>query len=258
MKTLFGRACVIAAGVAISFFLTNAATACVVIGATRLIYVQGESEVTVKISSNECDKPTLLQTWIDDGKASMAPADVAPPPFTVTPPFARLDPNKAQTLRILYTGDSLPGDKESVFWLNVVEVPPKPSGDEASINHLQLAFRTRIKLFYRPSGLVGNAADAPAKVQWRLMKEGNRYAVEAKNSTAFHVSISELGVTRNGKASHVADGGMIDPESTKIFPLVGEIPSGQPIRLHYRAINDFGGPTEGDVDVNESTSSTSK
>ncbi|KUY85785.1 hypothetical protein WS50_27305 [Burkholderia territorii] len=258
MKTLFGRACVIAAGGAISFFLTNAATACVVIGATRLIYVQGESEVTVKISSNECDKPTLLQTWIDDGKASVAPADVAPPPFTVTPPFARLDPNKAQTLRILYTGDSLPGDKESVFWLNVVEVPPKPSGDEASINHLQLAFRTKIKLFYRPSGLVGNAADAPAKVQWRLMKEGNRYAVEAKNSTAFHVSISELSVTRNGKDSHVADGGMIDPGSTKIFPLVGEISSGQPIRLHYRAINDFGGPTEGDVDVKESTSSTSK
>lgn len=64
-------------------------------------------EVTVKISSNDCDKPTLLQTWIDDGKASVAPADVVPPPFTVTPPFARLDPKKAQTLRILYTGDSL-------------------------------------------------------------------------------------------------------------------------------------------------------
>ncbi len=57
----------------------------------------------------------------------------------------------------MYTASSvLPKDRESVFWFNVLEVPPKPdAATVANQSLLQLAFRTRIKLFYRPEALKG-------------------------------------------------------------------------------------------------------
>lgn len=41
-------------------------------------------------------------------------------------------------------------DKESLYYFNLREIPPKT--DKA--NTLQIALQTRIKLFYRPAGLV--------------------------------------------------------------------------------------------------------
>ena len=49
-------------------------------------------------------------------------------PFLITPPLFRMDAQKEQSLRIVYTHDQLPADRESLFWLNVLEVPPKPTG----------------------------------------------------------------------------------------------------------------------------------
>ncbi|QGY26852.1 fimbria/pilus periplasmic chaperone [Escherichia coli] len=51
-------------------------------------------------------------------------------------------------------------DRESVFWFNVLELPPKPDAEKvANQSLLQLAFRTRIKLFYRPEEI-----PAPARI----------------------------------------------------------------------------------------------
>lgn len=68
----------------------------------------------------------------------------------------------------MYTASSvLPKDRESVFWFNVLEVPPKPdAATVANQSLLQLAFRTRIKLFYRPEALKGNPSEAPLALKW--------------------------------------------------------------------------------------------
>jgi fimbrial chaperone protein/chaperone protein EcpD len=162
----------------------------------------------------------------------------------VTPPISRIDPGKGQTLRIFHTGESLPQDRESVFWLNVLEVPPAAK-DQGEANKLQLAFRTRIKLFYRPSGLAGSADDAPARIEWRLRREGGRVALEARNPTAYFVSFSSLEVAGAGKPAKFDLGGMVGPGESKEFPLTGEV-SPAALTLHYKAINDFGGAVTGE------------
>ncbi|MDF3840015.1 fimbria/pilus periplasmic chaperone [Cupriavidus basilensis] len=219
----------------------------VVIAGTRVIYDARESEAVMKLS-NEGKTPALVQAWIDDGNAKAAPAEIAVP-FTVTPPVSRIDPGKGQTLRILYTGEPLPPDRESVFWLNVVEIPPKPTGDEAEVNRLQFAFRSRIKLFYRPAGLKGSAGEAPAQIAWRLVNANNRQALEARNPTAYHASFSALEVTAGGKTARFDDGGMVGPGETKVFPLSGELSAGAPGRMRYQAINDYGGPMDAEFDL---------
>ncbi|SMF53003.1 fimbria/pilus periplasmic chaperone [Pseudogulbenkiania subflava] len=231
----------------LTFLFAHPALASVVIAGTRIIYDAKESEAVVKLS-NEGKAPALVQAWIDDGNPKAAPADMAVP-FTVTPPVARIDPGKGQTLRILYTGEPLPRERESVFWLNVVEIPPKPAGDEAEVNRLQFAFRSRIKLFFRPVGLKGNADEAPAQMTWHLIKAGNRPALEARNPSVYHVSFASLHVTGDGKTARFDEGGMIGPGETKLFPLAGEVSTNALHRVHYQAINDYGGSTEGEVDL---------
>ncbi|MEM5385085.1 fimbria/pilus periplasmic chaperone [Paraburkholderia phymatum] len=237
---------VLAAGMlALGLIGSPGAHASVVVGATRVIFNSQDSEATVKMT-NEGKLPALVQSWVDKGNAKETPSSIEVP-FTIMPPAARIDPAKAQTLRIIYTGEPLPQDKESVFWLNVLEVPPKPTGELADVNKLQLAFRTRIKLFYRPSGLKGVATDAPAQLSWRITQSAKTPAIEARNPTPYYVSFASLEVSAGGKTLKNDDGGMVAAGETAVFPLTGEGVPAAGAKVHYRAINDWGGPIDGEA-----------
>lgn len=93
--------------------------------------------------------------------------DTSTAPFIVTPPINRVDPGKGQTLQISFTGKQLPSDKESVFWLNVLEVPARNSAKKDD-NFLQIAFRTRIKLFIGRRRF-RKSIEAPDKLEWKTV-----------------------------------------------------------------------------------------
>jgi len=225
---------------------TTSALASVVIGATRVIYNAAEHETVVKLV-NEGTSPALTQIWLDAGNAQAEPSSVDAP-FTLTPPVARIDPGKAQTLRIFYTGEPLPADKESVFWLNVLEIPPKPGADSGP-NTLQLAFRSRIKLFFRPADLPGNAEEAPGKVTWQVVQHNGRAALEATNPTPYHVSFSSVQLQGVERVTSSVESGMVAPGGRHVFELDTPLGGQPPGRVRYAAINDYGGAVSGDAPV---------
>jgi len=245
-----------AAVLALGFAGAMQVQASVVIGGTRIIYNADDRETTIKLS-NEGRSPALTQAWIDKGDPKAAPSSIDVP-FSVTPPVARVDPGRAQTLRIIHTGEPMPQDRESVFWLNVLEVPPKPTAEEAEANKLQMAFRSRVKLFFRPAGLKRGADEAPAQVHWRLVQMGDRTALEGRNPSPFHVSFSALEIVGNGKAAQFNDGGMIGPGETKAFPLSGEVPRGPDARVRYEALNDYGGAVKREAPVDAQAASPAR
>ncbi|UMZ14258.1 fimbria/pilus periplasmic chaperone [Pseudomonas sp. MPFS] len=226
-------------------YLTMPAEASVVIGGTRVIYDERESEITLKMS-NEGRAPALVKSWIDDGQVYNTPSAIQVP-FTVLPPITRIDPAKSQTLRIVYTGESLPKDRETVFWLNVLEVPPEPSAKDADANRLQFAFRSRIKLFYRPENLSGSSADALAQLTWRLMQIDGRPAIETHNPTPFYVSLTEISVLSGTRSATFDDGGMVKPGETRAFPLKGDTLPAAGARVRYTFLNDYGGAVSGET-----------
>ncbi len=73
-------------------------------------------------------------------------------------PVSRIDAKRGQTIKLMYTAStSLPKDRESVFWFNVLEVPPKPDAEKvADQSLLQLAFRT-YKTFLSPGWIEGKS-----------------------------------------------------------------------------------------------------
>jgi len=222
----------------------STAHAGIVIVGTRVIYRGSEPETVVKLN-NQGDMPGLAQVWLDRGDPNAPPATVDVP-FTVMPPVSRIDPGKAQTLRILYTGETLPTDKESVFWLNVLEVPPKAARKPGEENALTLAFRTRIKLFYRPVSLQGDPAQAPSQLSWRLVQAGSQPVLEVSNPTPYHVTIAELVLRTGDRQSRFDAGEMVPPGESRRLSLKGEAGGSGGTggtggaAVEYHVVNDFG------------------
>jgi chaperone protein EcpD len=247
MKSLTRIAC--ALGLA-ALLAAGSAAASVTVGGTRVVYPLENREVTVKLDNDRPD-PSLVQVWIDKGNADAKP-DESSAPFVLTPPIFRMDGHKSQTLRMMYTGDALPQDRESVFWLNVLDVPPKAKAAQ-DVNTLQFAFRTRIKVFARPKGLPGTPEKAAEELTWKIVPSAdkNGYAVSATNPSAYHVSFSEIDVVSGNQTYKNEIGGMVEPKGTMVFPIknLNAIPSGA--RVKYIAISDFGGAMPNEAPLGE-------
>ncbi|HIE5945917.1 TPA: fimbrial biogenesis chaperone [Burkholderia cepacia] len=217
---------------------TFAAHASVVISGTRVVYNASESEVTLKIS-NDGKSPALTQVWLDKGDPQSDPSKLNLP-FILTPPLARLDPGKSQTIRISYTGEELPQDRETLFWFNLLEVPPKPTVGEVGQNYVQLAFRSRLKFFFRPKGLKKGADDAPTMLKWQLVPQEERSALQVSNPTPYYITIIEAHVGDGEKIVKLKDSAMVAPGEKIILPLSGK--AGPSEKVEFTTLNDYGGP----------------
>ena len=217
----------------------GAANASVLIAGTRVVFPAEDGEVTVRLS-NDNNHPALVEAWIDNGDPKSTP-DKVNVPFLITPPLFRMEAHKDQNLRIIATPAQLPADRESLFWLNVLEIPPKPTAEEAGgQNILQFAIRSRLKLFYRPAHLPGDAQTAPGQVTWKAVADGQGYALEVRNPTPYHVTIIKLSLDVDGK-SFSADSGMVDPFSSqrlKVKDLTTMPATGTSVA--YEIVNDYG------------------
>jgi chaperone protein EcpD len=220
------------------------AAAGIVVDGTRLVYPANKREVTIQIR-NPGETPSLVQAWLDAGDPHAKPGE-SKVPFVMTPPLFRLDPTKAQSLQLVYTHEPLPADRESLFWLNVLDIPPRTAPNPELPNQLELAFKHRMKVFFRPAGLSGSAAGAPARLTWKLLsKDGRVVGIEATNPTAYHVSLIQVTVTAAGHPV-TAKADMVAPFASRSFDLPAPLtaPSG-PVAVNYWFVNDYGGNVGG-------------
>ncbi|MCO6060279.1 molecular chaperone [Pseudomonas sp. MOB-449] len=228
----------------LSLALASHACAGISLSSTRIVFNSLNKEASVTVRNTGQD--VLVQSWIDGGNDTDTP-----PPFAVTPPLARLPANEQQLLRILFEGSGMPGDRESVVWLNVQEIPQTTAGQ----NTLQLAVRQRIKVFFRPAGLTGEASQAPEELQWRLLSVAGKTELKVRNPGNYHVSMSDVKL-----GSEVAvDSTMVAPGEEKTFTVPHPISAGS-VDLSFSSINDYGAqvPYSARVSAGGSTGTTAK
>lgn len=204
--------------------LSPYAHAGVVVGGSRVIYDANKKEVSLSIKNPEEKGAYLIQTWVDNE----SPTNTAKTPFIITPPLFRLDAGQENLQRIVFAGSNLPIDRESVFWLNVKSIP---SVERTETNRLLISVNTRIKLFYRPTGL-GDLSGEAYK-QLKFVQQGN--SLRITNSTPYYVSFRQLMV--GGKK--VSEPGMVPPKGE----LTHSLPAGVVGKVTWKAINDYGGTT---------------
>ncbi|WP_411750950.1 molecular chaperone [Serratia sp. (in: enterobacteria)] len=200
----------------------TAAQAGVVIGGTRLIYDGAKKESSLSVN-NPDSTPYLIQSWVETtgGGAEKAP-------FMITPPLFRLDGSQQNVLRVVRAGGNLPGDKESLYWMNIKSIPS--SEKKEGQNTLQVAVKTRIKLIFRPEGIKG----VPEEVAQNLKWQRNGSQLQVTNPTPFYMNFQS--VTLGGK--EIKDVTYVPPMSSASFALPAGVAGGS---LNWKIISDYGG-----------------
>lgn len=227
------------------------AQAAIFLSHTRLIVLAAEPEASPRVT-NEGDKPVLLQVWLDAGERAADPQGIAVP-FVVTPPVLRLEAGSVKHLRLLYTGQGVvPQDRESVYWLNVLEIPPKPQSDTLH-NHVQLAFRTRVKVFYRPEGLPMPAGAPHEALMFELQRQGRSGVLSITNPTAVHQTLLDVAIGTGRKqvratVEQVED--MIAPgQRLKLLVQFDRDEPAPETRVFFSVLDDFGAVIESERDL---------
>lgn len=217
------------------FFIVQSATAGMTISGTRIIFPGVEREHTVR-TNNRSSSPLLVQVWVDDGNKT-ADINSVKVPFTVTPPVYRVEPGKGQSVRLIYNGMNLPQDRESVFWFNMLEIPPENDAGK-KIDQLELAFRTRIKIFYRPAILKSSGLQNISQLKWEVISLEK--GIRVNNPTPYYISFDTAYINAGGM-KYPLTSEMIAPFSSR--EMVPVRTKSRPTKIDsiaVRLINDYG------------------
>ncbi|MDQ0741078.1 molecular chaperone [Pseudomonas sp. W4I3] len=220
-------------------FFVNHSQAAISLGATRVIFDAKHQEASLSVL-NQGGEDVLVQSWLESDSADFNISS-----FAVTPPLSRLSKEGRQQLRILYSGEGVPLDRESIAWLNVQEIPQKANGESV----LQLAVRQRIKVFFRPPGLPGSAVEAPTQLKWTLNKRSQTAVLKVENPSRFHVSLTGLSLRGAGYNDFLmGEGRMVAPSENVEIP-VNPMASAASLKLNFNVINDYGGQNSYTADL---------
>ncbi|EOI3503121.1 fimbrial biogenesis chaperone [Cronobacter dublinensis] len=211
-------------------FWSGMSYASLTLNADRLIYNEKDGDASVTVHSNE-DRAYLIQSWLDAGDSTVKKNL----PFVVTPPLFRLAPKSDNIIRVVYLGNGLPADRESLFWLDVKGVPGLNDEESKVENRMVLAINNRIKFFFRPTGLKGDPGETPKNLHWS--HSGNTVKVE--NASPFYTVLSDITIDKEAVPVSVVDNNtVIQPFGNKSYRLKHSPASGS--NVEWTAINDFG------------------
>lgn len=188
----------------------------VMLSGTRLIYDGCRNVAGLTVTNSAAHDVWLMRFWISpyEDKPETKKVKHIAPPFVVTPPLYRLDPDGTVQLRINQMKDDLPTDRESVFYLNSLAIPPKKGEKnfrESVQGGLQFAVNTRIKMFYRPAAISNRQAlkAAPGKLSVAVMDK----TMLISNPTPYFITLSQLAI----------NGVPVQTELDTMVPPFGEI-----------------------------------
>jgi len=214
-----------------TLFTVQHATAAVSLDRTRVVFNGQDKSVSLSISNQNEQLPYLAQAWIENERDEKISS-----PLVVVPPIQRLEPGGKSQVKIQGLPElaQLPQDRESIFYFNLREVPPR--SDKA--NTLQIALQTRVKLFYRPAALskAPIASSTPWQERLTLTRQGDNYVVN--NPTPFYITLIDASDRVNGKTPDAFEPLMLAPQSQAPLSVGVKVLGEKPV-LTY--VNDCGG-----------------
>lgn len=209
---------------------------------TRLVFSQGARELSLRLA-NTNPHAVVVQSWVDQGEGSQAPDTVQSALF-VLPAVQRLSPQAISQVRVLYTGEPLPTDRESVFWLNLYEIPLLPDAPPGSAPRLLLGLNTQIKVFHRPAGLADPGPQWSDALHFRLQWQAGQWVLVCRNDSPYFASLASLRVSDGSRelVPRVTPDQMAPPYGEQAFVLPTDdaaLPWQHP-RLTFQLIDDSG------------------
>ncbi|EOI5797642.1 fimbria/pilus periplasmic chaperone [Cronobacter dublinensis] len=225
-KTVFASALALTVVMA-----TQQAFAAIALDRTRVVYNGEEKSISLNISNENKNLPYLAQAWIEDAQGNKITA-----PLNVLPPVQRVEAGAKSQVKVQASPAvaSLPQDRETLFYFNLREIPPRSNKP----NTLQIALQTRIKLFYRPAPIALDKTQA-AEGDWvekvTLVRQVDKFVVN--NPTPYFLTIVEGAASIKGNPVGF-EPVMVSPKGSATIAASAAAFGNSPV-LTY--VNDYGG-----------------
>ncbi len=169
--------------------LMSASAASLAFDENRYILEPGRPKVAVTID-NRGEEAALVQVsldWVEPGED--ADQEV---PLAVSKPLRQIAADQSATVEIFYQGVGLPKDRESAFFLNILDVPMIRELESETAIPVRLAARHRLKLFYRPL-LAMSPELARDALRWSRVDKDGGTSVNVENTSPYFVTMVEIG-----------------------------------------------------------------
>jgi chaperone protein EcpD len=214
---------------------------------SRVVFDEGSHEQSLHVF-NVNKYPVLVQAWIDDGKVLALPQD-SKAPIIVLPPIFRMDPGSQASLRLISSGATLPENRESLFWLNLYEMPATQRRDSATDETVTLTMRTQMKVFARPGKLPYSPRELVKRLAFSLVLGADGLTLTIDNPTPYYATIGNMQIAIEG-APQPESVDMIAPFSHAIVDL-GTLQGkpGEHAKVLFSLIDDEGNPVVGERNV---------
>ncbi|KEY60303.1 molecular chaperone [Serratia sp. DD3] len=218
-------------------FISSWVQAGVIIESSRVVFSATDRERSLLLSNGN-PYPVIVQTWIDDGAPEGTPETAGEVPVIPLPGQFRLEQGEKKNLRLLATQTEQPQDRESLYWLNIYEIPPTDSQLPPGVPRVKVAIRLQLKMFYRPKNLQPSVNKLLELQQFSLIRLPGTLKLKVENSSPYYATFNAAKIM--GKTqSYPVDIGMLPPFSSKTLDISGAI-AWQPDSISYSLINDDG------------------
>lgn len=206
-------------------FGAGASEAAINLDRTRIIFNSNDTSASIVLQNKSETSPYLAQAWLENEAGQKVDS-----PLSVLPPIQRIDAGQKTLVRIVLLPDveQLATDRETLFYFNVREIPPKSEMTDA----VQIAIQSKIKLFYRPAAIKADYKDVwQEKLQFSQQIE----SIKIHNPTPYYVTLGHLNQDNRGNFPGF-DSVMIAPFSTESIKTPGY--NGDYYSIGY--MDDFG------------------
>lgn len=216
----------IAKGLICLLGVCNIAHATVSPDRTRIIFNASAKSVSVRLTNQSKTDPYLAQSWIEDKDGKKTREFISP-----IPPLLRIEPDEQAQVRLMAQQSlfQLPGDRETLFYYNMREIPPKAEQK----NVMQIAMQSRLKLFWRPKAI--ELKEGQYLPLDNVLVSRSASELRFKNSSPYYITVGYIG--QNGKTLLPgAESVMIEP-----FGQAHQNLTNLPAEFQVGYISDYGG-----------------
>lgn len=199
---------------------------------TRVVFNSGSIAESLSLVNSE-KEPVVVQVWTDNGDPTVSP-DQVHTPVVINPPVFKMKPGEIRNIRLLLvSAGSLPQDRESVYWLNIYQIPPNTETQHKGEKKVVLPLKIRMKVFVRPEKIGELQENDAQKLQFSIDRESRNKTLLIQNPTPWHLTLSSL---RSGKTA--LPGVMVAPFTSERV----DIPADKTLadKVDYDVINDNG------------------
>lgn len=216
---------------------------------TRVILSESINEKTLMFKNSK-GNPSIVQVWSDHGD-DQSTINSENTSFIISPQVFKMQEDTVQSVRLIFLDkNKVPLDKESLYFLNFLEIPMVKK-NSLTQNQLSFLFKNRIKIFYRPKGIVGNPIESIKNISFKLEKDGSHYLI-VNNPSGFYINFSEIKLGANHKYFSLESGdGMVPPQSLVRWKVVEDINHLEISEVEFSIVNDYGAIINRKINLNK-------